>query len=84
MRAVTVREYGDTRGFRKLGSQGDAFAVTPIHGGFATPTSVARVGTTAWVSEGQLTFFFDPSKRASSPSLPFRIYAVLLRKEDTK
>jgi len=64
--------------------QGDAFAVTPIHGGFATPTSVARVGTTAWVSEGQLTFFFDPSKRASSPSLPFRIYAVPLRKEDTK
>jgi len=62
--------------------QGDAFAVTPIHGGFATPTSVARVGTTGWVSEGQLTFFFDPSKRASS--LPFRIYAVPLRKEDTK
>src|SRR6266851_5285732 len=27
--------------------QGDAFAVTPIQGGFATPTSVARIGTTA-------------------------------------
>ncbi len=64
--------------------QGDAFAVTPIHGGFAIPTSVARVGTTAWVSEGQLAFFFDPSKQALSPSLPFRIYAVPLRKEDTK
>ncbi len=64
--------------------QGDAFAVTPIHGGFATPTSVARIGTTAWVSEGQLAFFFDPSKQAQSPSLPFRIYAVPLRKEDTK
>jgi len=64
--------------------QGDAFAVTPIHGGFATPTSVARVGTTAWVSEGQLGFFFDASKKALSPSLPFRIYAVPLRKEDTK
>jgi len=64
--------------------QGDAFAVTPIHGGFAIPTSVARIGTTAWVSEGQLAFFFDPSKQASSPSLPFRIYAVPLRKEDTK
>ncbi len=23
--------------------QGDGFAVTPIHGGFATPTSVARI-----------------------------------------
>jgi hypothetical protein len=64
--------------------QGDAFVVTPIHGGFATPTSVARVGTTAWVSEGQLTFFFDPSAKDSSPSLPFRIYAVPLSKEDAR
>lgn len=64
--------------------QGDAFAVTPIRGGFAIPTSVARVGTTAWVSEGQLAFFFDPSRKNASPSLPFRIYAVGLRKEDTK
>jgi hypothetical protein len=64
--------------------QGDAFAVTPIHGGFATPTSVARIGTTAWVSEGQLTFFFDPSKKNSSPSLPFRIYPVPLRVENTQ
>jgi len=64
--------------------RGDAFAVTPIRGGFATPTSVARIGTTAWVSEGQLTFFFDPSKKNSSPSLPFRIYPVPLRAENTK
>jgi hypothetical protein len=64
--------------------QGDAFVVTPLHGGFATPTSVARIGKTAWVSEGQLSFFFDPSKKNLSPSLPFRIYAVPLRKEDTE
>jgi len=64
--------------------QGDAFAVTPIHGGFATPTSVAQIGTTAWVSEGQLTFFFDLSTKNSSPSLPFRIYPVPLRAENTK
>jgi hypothetical protein len=64
--------------------QGDTYTVTPIHGGFATPTSVARMGTTAWVTEGQLAFFFDPSKRNSSPSLPFRLYAVPLRKEDAK
>jgi hypothetical protein len=64
--------------------RGDAFAVTPIHDGFVIPTSVAQIGTTAWVSEGQLAFFFDPSKRNSSPSLPFRIYAVPLRKEDSK
>jgi len=64
--------------------QRDAFAVTPIRGGFATPTSVARIATTAWVSEGQLAFFFDPSKKNISPSLPFRIYAVPLRKEQSK
>ena len=64
--------------------QGDAFAVTPIRGGFTTPTSVTRIGSTAWVSEGQLAFFFDPSRKNASPSLPFRIYAVRLRKEDTK
>jgi len=64
--------------------RGDAFAVTPIRDGFVTPTSVARIGTTAWVSEGQLAFFFDPSKKSLSPSLPFRIYTVPLRKEDSK
>jgi hypothetical protein len=64
--------------------QGGAFVVTPIHGGFATPTSVARIGTTAWVSEGQLAAFFDPSKKNISPSLPFRFYAVPLRKEHSE
>jgi hypothetical protein len=71
-------------GLDRVVIRGDAFAVTPIHDGFVTPTSVARIGTTAWVSEGQLSFFFDPSKKNSSPSLPFRIYAVPLRKEDSK
>jgi sugar lactone lactonase YvrE len=64
--------------------QGEAFVVTPIHSGLATPTSVTRIGTTAWVSEGQLSFFFDASKKKLSPSRPFRIYAVPLRKEDTE
>jgi hypothetical protein len=64
--------------------RGDAFAATTIHDGFVTPTSVTQIGTTAWVSEGQLAFFFDPSKKSLSPSLPFRIYAVPLRKEDSK
>src|SRR6202007_1708439 len=70
-------------GLDRVVIRGDAFAVTPIHDGFVTPTSVARIGTTAWVSEGQLAFFFDPSKKNLSPSLPFRIYAVPLRKEDS-
>lgn len=68
----------------RLMIQGDKFAVTRVHGGFATPTSVARTGTTAWVSEGNLTYFFDASKRNLTPTLPFRVYAIPLKKEDTK
>jgi len=71
-------------GIDRVVIRGDAFTVAPIHDGFVTPTSVARIGTTAWVSEGQLAFFFDPSKKNLSPSLPFRIYAVPSRKEDSK
>jgi sugar lactone lactonase YvrE len=87
-----LRELGDNSflliegsgGLDRVVIRGNAFAVTPIHDGFVTPTSVARIGTTAWVSEGQLSVFFDPSKKNLSPSLPFRIYAVPLRKEDIK
>jgi hypothetical protein len=68
----------------RLVIQSDSFVVTPIHSGFAVPTSVTQIGATAWVSEGQLSFFFDPSKKKLSPSLPFRIYGVPLRKEDTE
>jgi len=71
-------------GLDRVVIRGDAFAATPIHDGFVTPTSVARIGTTAWVSEGQMAFFFDPSKKKLLPSLPFRIYAVPLRKEHSK
>jgi sugar lactone lactonase YvrE len=63
---------------------GDAFAVAPIRGGFREPTSVTRVESTAWVSEGQLAFFLDPARRKSSPSLPFRIYAVPLVGDQTR
>ena len=71
-------------GLDRVVIRGDTFTVMPIHDGFVTPTSVARIGPTAWVSEGQMTFFFDPSKKNLSPSLPFRIYAVPLGKEDSK
>ena len=63
---------------------GDTFAAVPIRGGFREPTSVTQVEATAWVSEGQLSFFFDPAKRKSSPSLPFRIYAVPLVRDQTR
>jgi len=53
-------------------------------GEFLEPTSVTRVDSTAWVSEGQLAFFFGPSRGDLSPSLPFRIYAVPLTGEQTR
>jgi hypothetical protein len=62
----------------------NGFAVTPIYGNFSTPTSVTLIGTTAWVTEGNTTYFFDISKKNVPPPLPFRIYAVSLRKENTK
>jgi hypothetical protein len=64
--------------------EGDGFKAAPIRGGFRTPTSVTRVGSTAWVSEGQVSFFFDRSRKGQSPALPFRIYAVPLSKGETQ
>ena len=64
--------------------EGDEFRTAPIHGGFREPTSVARVDSIAWVSEGQLSFFFDRAHKSQSPTLPFRIYAVPLSKGQTQ
>jgi sugar lactone lactonase YvrE len=59
---------------------GDGFRAAPLRAGFRTPTSVTRVGSVAWVSEGQTPLFFDPFRKGQSPALPFRIYAVPLNK----
>jgi len=63
---------------------GDRFRATPLRAGFHTPTSVTRVGSVAWVSEGQMPLFFDLARKGESPALPFQIYAVPLRKEDAQ
>jgi sugar lactone lactonase YvrE len=63
---------------------GDRFRATPLRSGFRTPTSVTRVGSVVWVSEGQMPLFFDPARKGESPTLPFQIYAVPLRKEDAQ
>src|ERR1700746_1590665 len=47
----------------------NGFAVTPIYGNFSTPTSVALIGTTAWVTEGNTTYFFDALKKNLAPPL---------------
>jgi sugar lactone lactonase YvrE len=57
---------------------GDAFTVETIKDGFTGPTAVAQIGNTGWVSEGQLDFVFDPSKKGQGPRLPFRVYPVSL------
>ena len=58
--------------------QGDKVTVQTLKDGFVTPTGVAVVGNTAWVSEGQLSYVFDPSKKNQKPALPFHIYSVSL------
>ena len=55
---------------------GEAVSIDILKGGFSVPTGVAIVGHTAWVSEGQLSYLFDPAKKGQSPNLPFRIYPV--------
>jgi streptogramin lyase len=64
--------------------EGDGFKAAPLRSGFQAPTSVTRVGSIAWVSEGQLPFFFDQSLQGQSPALPFQIYAVPLSKGQTQ
>jgi sugar lactone lactonase YvrE len=42
------------------------------------PDGSTFVGRTAWVSEGQLSYLFDPALKDQKPSLPFQISAVAL------
>jgi sugar lactone lactonase YvrE len=59
--------------------QGDNVTVETLKDGYTTrPTGVAVVGKTAWVSEGQLSYLFDPALKDQKPSLPFQISAVAL------
>jgi sugar lactone lactonase YvrE len=58
--------------------QGDNAAIETLKDGMAIPTGSAAVGKTAWVSEGQLSYVFDPSKKGQTPNLPFHIYSVAL------
>jgi hypothetical protein len=57
---------------------GDSVEVQTLKDGMTVPTGVAVVGDTAWVSEGQLSYLFDPAKKDQKPNLPFRVYSVAL------
>jgi len=82
--ADAIRRIGNSRfliveGGGRLDSftvHGDEVAVEALKDGFVTPTGVAVVGNTAWVSEGQLAYVFDPSRKNQKPNLPFHIYSV--------
>jgi sugar lactone lactonase YvrE len=65
----------------RLQIKGDEAAVEVLKDGYSVPTGVTRVGRTAWISEGQLSYIFDPSKRGQKPSLPFRLFAVPIPKD---
>jgi hypothetical protein len=56
--------------------KGDTVAVETLKDGFLTPTGITVVGHTAWISEGQLSYIFDPLQKIQKPNLPFHIYSV--------
>ena len=55
--------------------KGDNVTVETLNEGYSIPTGVAIVGKTAWLSEGQLSYIFDPTKK-DQQNLPFHIYPV--------
>lgn len=57
---------------------GDTATIETLRDGFTVPTGVTPVGATAWVSEGQLSYLFDASKKHQKPNLPFKLYGVPL------
>jgi len=59
--------------------QGDSAVIETLKDGYVVPTGVTVIGHTAWVSEGQLAYLFDPAKKDQSPTVPFHIYSVPLR-----
>jgi sugar lactone lactonase YvrE len=82
-----IRRYGKdefllVEGAGRLDSftvQGDNVTVETLKDGYTgRPTGVACVGRTAWVSEGQLSYLFDPAKKDEQPNLPFLISSVAL------
>ena len=57
---------------------GDMAVIETLRDGLVGPTGVTLVNDTAWVTEGQLGYLLDPSKKGQTPALPFKLYAVKL------
>jgi sugar lactone lactonase YvrE len=62
----------------RISVNGDSVDVQTIKDGIAGPTSVALVGQTLWVAEGQLSHLFEPAK-SGPPHLPFKIIGVAVQ-----
>jgi sugar lactone lactonase YvrE len=62
----------------RLTINGDNALIETLQEGYSTPTGATAVGKTAWVSEGQLSYLLDPSKKGQTPNLPFRVHSVRL------
>jgi len=58
--------------------KGDSATIATLKDGYDTPTGVTAVAGTAWVSEGQLEYLFDPAKHDQKPRVPFHIFAIAL------
>ncbi len=56
----------------------DGATIETLRDGLVIPTGATAVGNIAWVSEGQLSYLLDPSKKDQKPNLPFRVYSVAL------
>lgn len=54
---------------------GDKVAIETLKDGLNGPTSLAKVGSTVWVGEGQLSHLFD-AKQNGPPKLPFQVVPV--------
>lgn len=57
---------------------GDKVEIETLRDGLNGPTSLAKVGSTVWVGEGQLAHHFDP-RGSGPPRLPFEAVPVPLR-----
>jgi sugar lactone lactonase YvrE len=73
-RALLVVE-GDGK-LDRVTVEGDKATIETLKTGIDGPTAVTQVGNVAWVSECQLPYLLDPSKKGQGPKLPFKLYAV--------
>jgi glucose/arabinose dehydrogenase/mono/diheme cytochrome c family protein len=63
--------------------EGDKATITTLRDGLEEPTAVAMVGQTAWVSEGRLSYLFDPAKKGQQAP-PFHLQSVAMNAASSK